>query len=119
MFEIEVSVPFRFSHHLEGFGQEFAAKHEHIWNVTLTTRTGDLDRRGVSLDFVELKKNLASILEPLQGKVLNNHPPFDNLQPTAEHLAQWVATKMDQLYPALVKKVTVGTETEKARLILE
>ncbi|MBN2380147.1 6-carboxytetrahydropterin synthase [candidate division WOR-3 bacterium] len=118
MFEVEVTVPLKFRHHLAGFADEFARPHEHTWDVTVTTATESLDQRGVSVDFVKLKENLARSLEPFQGKLLNSIPPFDDTPPTAEGIARWVADLIAESYPGLVRAVTVGTDEERARYIL-
>lgn len=119
MFEAEVRVPLSFSHRLEGFGSESQKVHEHTWDVSVTLATAELDQRGVSVDFVKLKENLATMLEPFQGKLLNDCEAFHELQPTAERIAIWVAGKLGKTYPGLIRAVTVGTGEEWARFILE
>jgi 6-pyruvoyltetrahydropterin/6-carboxytetrahydropterin synthase len=119
MFEVEVSAPLHFRHRLMGFGEKFEAEHEHTWNIQITARTKNLDRRGACVDFVDMKKKLVMILEPLQAKLLNDHSPFDSLQPTAEHIAQWAAKEMEKSYPGLITEVTVGTTQEKAKFIVD
>ncbi len=119
MFEAQVSVPFRFSHSLKGFGKEFEEVHDHTWVVTVRLLTAALDQRGVSVDFMKLKENLIKLLEPFQGKLLNDCEAFSNMQPTAEHIALWVAGKLEKTYPGLIRSVAVGTEEERARFILE
>ncbi|GEM_PF-2085984 len=118
MFETEVTVAFEFSHHLEGFDIRFAKEHQHTWNITVTIATPDVDWRGVGVDFVKLKQELATLLAPYQNKLLNESDlPFCS-QPTAEHIALWVADKMSYHYPHLIKSVTVGTVEERARFIV-
>jgi 6-pyruvoyltetrahydropterin/6-carboxytetrahydropterin synthase len=115
MFEAQVKVPFRFSHSLKGFGEEFERPHEHTWDITIRLATAALDQRGVSVDFVKLKENLAAMLEPYQGKLLNDCEAFSNMQPTAERIAIWVAERLGKTYPGLISSVTVGTGEEWAR----
>jgi len=118
MFETEVSVSLRFRHRLEGFSREFAEEHEHVWRVTVNLSTQALDQRGVSVDFTKLKENLAALLKPYQNKFLNDCEPFDELPPTAEHIARWVAEALSESYPGLVRSVAVGTDEERARFVL-
>jgi len=119
MFEAQVRVPLSFSHRLEGFGSESQKVHEHTWDVAVTLATAALDQRGASVDFVGLKKDLAELLEPYQGKLLNDCEAFHELQPTAEHIAIWVAENLAKTYPGLIRAVTVGTGEEWARFISE
>jgi 6-pyruvoyl-tetrahydropterin synthase len=118
MFEVEVTVELKFRHYLDGFGEEFSKPHEHTWGVTVTLVTPDLDQRGVSVDFVRLKANLVKLLEPYQGKLLNDCKlPFCT-QPTAEHIALWVADNLAKGYPGLLQSVCVGTTEERVRFVV-
>lgn len=119
MFETEVTVPLDFRHHLEGFGEEFAKEHEHTWDVTVAVAVESLNQLGVSVDFIKLKKNLANLLEPYQGKLLNELEPFNEIPPTAEHIALRVAEGLSRTYPGLLRAVSVGTGSEKARFIID
>ncbi len=118
MFEAEVSVPFTFSHTLEGFGDKYSSPHEHTWDVTLILSTKDLDMRGVSIDFQELKTKLRALLEQYEGKFLNETDLPVASQPTAEHLALWVAAEMDKHYPGLLSSVAVGSPDSRARFLV-
>ena len=115
MFEVEVTVPLRFRHSLEGFGERFSKPHSHTWDVTVVSGAKEVDNRGVSVDFVELKQTLAGLLEPFQGQLLNSHEPFTETQPTAENIARLVAELLGKSYPGLVHSVTVGSGEERAR----
>ncbi|MEM7516161.1 MAG: 6-carboxytetrahydropterin synthase, partial [Planctomycetota bacterium] len=46
-----------------------------------------LDGDGLLLDFHALEADLAALIEPLHNRNLNETPPFDDLNPTAEHVA--------------------------------
>ncbi|MBD3286063.1 hypothetical protein GF359_06110 [candidate division WOR-3 bacterium] len=118
MFEVEVTLPLELKHRLKGFGEDISKPHEHSWNVTVTCCTKSLDKRGVSVDFMKLTEILNRLLEPLQGQLLNSHPPFDQIPPTAENIAVWVAEGIHKSYPNLVKGVTVGSAHEKARYLM-
>ncbi len=118
MFEVEVSVPLKFSHRLEGFGEQFAVAHEHTWRVTVTLAKPSLGKFGVAVDFVRLKEELARLLKPYQGTLLNDQDAFSDTPPTAENIAIWVAGWFLGLYPELVDSVTVGTQEELARYIV-
>jgi 6-pyruvoyltetrahydropterin/6-carboxytetrahydropterin synthase len=119
MFEAEVTVKLKFRHYLDGFGGEFSRPHEHTWGVTVRLATSALDQRGVSVDFVELRENLAAMLEPYQGKLLNDCEAFSNMQPTAECIAIWVIERLGKTYPGLISSVSVGTAEECVRFVPE
>ncbi len=118
MFEAEVTVEWKFSHYLEGFEEKFAKPHEHTWQVILNLAVPDLDNRGVSVDFVKLKQKVIDLLVPYQNKFLNeSNLPFA-AQPTAEHMALWVADNLNQSYPGMIHSVTVGGVGERARFLI-
>lgn len=117
MFEIEVSVAFTFTHFLKGFGEEFSRPHPHTWDVTLILGTQNLDGRGVSVDFLEVKKKLFILLQPYNGKLLNQTDLPIASQPTAEHIALWVAAELDKHYPGLISSVAVGSSIGRVRFV--
>ena len=47
-------------------------------------------------DFVDLKKLLRGIAEPLDHVFLNDMPPFTTVNPTAENMAIYICEKMQQ-----------------------
>lgn len=46
--------------------------------------------QGFGVDFLVLDGWLGEILEPLEGRVLNDLPPFTATSPSAEHVARWI-----------------------------
>ena len=52
--------------------------------------TNELDDIGVGVDFVVLKKKVEKILSRLDYKNINEVPPFDSKNPSAENIARWL-----------------------------
>jgi len=48
------------------------------------------------VDFVELKRVLRAIIERLDHTFLNDVPPFDKLNPSAENMARYFYEEMAQ-----------------------
>ena len=64
---------------------------------------------GFGMDFRELKKLTDQVLEPLDHHLLNEIPPFDHINPTAENLARYIFEGLhDAVKPARLLSVEVS-----------
>jgi len=64
--------------------------HGHNYRVRVYLRARRLDSLGMVLDFADLKAIMQEVLGPFDHRVLNEVPPFDERNTTAELLAQHV-----------------------------
>jgi 6-pyruvoyltetrahydropterin/6-carboxytetrahydropterin synthase len=64
--------------------------HGHNYRVRVHLRARSLDDLGMVLDFADLKAIMQEVLGPFDHRVLNEVPPFDRRNTTAELLAQHV-----------------------------
>ena len=103
MYDLMIRGHFDAAHALTGYPGECCNLHGHTWDVEVVVRGSELDEVGIVYDFKTLKDDLASVLEPLDHAYLNDVPPFDKLNPTAEHLSHYV-------YDQLAVKVGAGVE---------
>lgn len=101
MYELTVKDHFDAAHLLEGYPGECAGLHGHTWEVEVTVRGRALDGVGIVYDFKRLKGDLAAALARFDHAFLNEVPPFDTMNPTAENLAR-------ELYEALAATVGEG-----------
>ena len=51
---------------------------------------------GVGIDFVKLKKFVEEILGELDYQNINEIPPFDEQNPSAENIARWLFLKLKE-----------------------
>ena len=93
MFEVEIERVFCAAHAIVMNGEREPV-HGHNWQVVATIAGPDLDEDGLLCDFHVLDRRLAEILAPFQNADLNTTPPFDTLNPTAEHVARHVARQL-------------------------
>jgi 6-pyruvoyltetrahydropterin/6-carboxytetrahydropterin synthase len=49
-----------------------------------------LDEIGLLVDFVELKRIVHAVLDRMDHQWLNEFPPFDALNPSAENMARYI-----------------------------
>ena len=103
MYQIEVAHQFAAAHAVTIRGEQETV-HGHDWLVTVILGTDALDEDGLALDFLDLRARLRRVLDPFAQRHLNETPPFDGINPTAELLAKHVA---DQLAPDLPERVRI------------
>lgn len=88
MYEITVEHEFCAAHAITVGGVREPA-HGHNWRVTATVE-GALDADGLVCDFHTLRDTLVNICDPFDNQDLNLTPPFDAINPTAEHVARHI-----------------------------
>ncbi len=90
---VEHSFTARHSLPLPGGGRE--EPHRHTWRVTATFRsdrlTGDM---GVVVDFLDVRRALERICNELNGADLNEVQAFSDGKPSAERVAEHIASAM-------------------------
>ena len=71
-------------------------RHGHNWRVRVSVSATELDSAGMVMDFSELKRRVVDILAPFDHQDLNETPPFDKLNPTAENIAALVFSELSK-----------------------
>lgn len=90
MFEVTVEAAFAAAHSLRGYRGKCEDLHGHNYRVRLTVTGKELDQIGLLQDFTLLKQVLRGIIGKLDHKHLNELPPFDTTNPSAENLAKFI-----------------------------
>jgi 6-pyruvoyltetrahydropterin/6-carboxytetrahydropterin synthase len=108
MYEISIEREFCAAHAIEMRGVQEPV-HGHNWHVTAVLAGRDLDADGLLTDFHQLERQIDGILEPLHNADLNATPPFDAVNPTAEHVARYIAESLAEIVAdgATVSRVSV------------
>ena len=70
----------------------------------------ELDSIGLLVDFVELKRSLHAVLDRMDHQWLNEFPPFDRLNPSAENMARYIC---DQVMESLKARDGVRVQAVK------
>jgi 6-pyruvoyltetrahydropterin/6-carboxytetrahydropterin synthase len=89
MFEVSVEETFAAAHALRGYHGKCENVHGHNYRVQVTLEGEALDATGLLVDFVEIKRVMGAIVERLDHRFLNDVPPFDTLNPSAENMARY------------------------------
>jgi 6-pyruvoyltetrahydropterin/6-carboxytetrahydropterin synthase len=118
VFELTVRGHFDAAHALHGYPGECRELHGHTWDVEVTVAGEHLDDVGIVYDFKRLKDDLSDVLEPFDHGYLNDVPPFDRENPTAENLARVVFERLSERVGTEVRVVEVAVwESPIAKIV--
>jgi 6-pyruvoyltetrahydropterin/6-carboxytetrahydropterin synthase len=87
MYEIAVEKHFDAAHFLRGYRGKCEAMHGHRYRIVVKIEAAELNEIGLAYDFTDLKGHLNDILERFDHACLNDVPPFDKINPSAENIA--------------------------------
>ena len=90
MFELIVKRSFSAAHQLRGYKGECENLHGHTYRVEVFVRAEKLNDIGLAVDFKELKKDIDALLDGYDHRLINEVPPFDKINPSAENMARTV-----------------------------
>jgi 6-pyruvoyltetrahydropterin/6-carboxytetrahydropterin synthase len=96
MFEISVEETFAAGHALREYHGKCENVHGHNYRVRVTLAGERLNRIGLLVDFVEVKRILRAAIERLDHQFLNDVAPFDKLNPSAENMALYFYEEMNK-----------------------
>ncbi len=96
MFEVSIEHTFAAGHALRHYKGKCENVHGHNYKVQVIVRGEKLDHAGLLTDFVDLKRLLRAISEPLDHVFLNDIEPFTTVNPSAENIALYICEKLQQ-----------------------
>ena len=94
MYEVTVKTGFAAAHQLRLYDGKYENLHGHNWTAQVTVEADELDPIGVGIDFVKLKAMVEKNLSELDYHNINDVPPFDEQNPSAENIARWLFLKL-------------------------
>lgn len=99
MYEVCINREFSSAHFLRDYEGKCAKLHGHNWKVEISFRSPSLTDNGIMIDFLDIGAALDGLLDQLDHAVINDVPPFDQLNPTSENLARWFYTEIAERMP--------------------
>jgi len=120
MFQVSVEETFSAGHALRGYKGKCENPHGHNYRVRVNLEGEQLDSIGLLFDFTHLRRILRELIGDVDHKFLNDQPPFDSINPSAENLAKFFydeTTRQMDAMPggARIARVTVWeTDTTSA-----
>ena len=94
MYDVTVKTGFAAAHQLRLYDGKYENLHGHNWTAQVTVEADELDPIGVGIDFVKLKAMVEKNLSELDYHNINEVPPFDEQNPSAENIARWLFLKL-------------------------
>lgn len=107
MFELSLEREFCAAHAITMKG-DVEPRHGHNWRLVVTVAGETLDDDGLLCDFHLVEQSLDRVLGRFHNADLNETPPFNEVNPTAENVVKHVAESMVALLPAGVRVVRVS-----------
>jgi 6-pyruvoyltetrahydropterin/6-carboxytetrahydropterin synthase len=101
MFEVTIEETFAAGHALRNYRGKCENVHGHNYRAEVALQGAELDAIGLLVDFVELKRVVHAVLDRMDHQWLNDLPPFDTLNPSAENMAKYI---YDEVSAALMTK---------------
>lgn len=118
MYELTIKGHFDAAHSIRDYPGECRNLHGHTWDVEVTVEGEELDAIGIVYDFKSLKADLSGVLERYDHVCLNDVPPFDVLNTTAENLARVIYEELEGKVGSQVRvKEVVVWESPIAKLV--
>lgn len=109
MHTLTVTAEFAAAHAIVMRGER-EALHGHNWRVRAEVAGPRLDEDGLLCDFHLVEEALRGILAPLHNHNLNETPPFDRLNPTAERVSEHIARRLGE---ALAGRLPAGARVTR------
>ncbi len=104
MFEVTVEDTFAAGHYLRNYKGKCENPHGHNYKVQVTLQAAELDHAGLLLDFKDLKLVMKHVIDRLDHQMINEVPPFTEINPSAENLARYFYQETN----ARLKDMTAG-----------
>ncbi|MEJ2007920.1 MAG: 6-carboxytetrahydropterin synthase QueD [Acidobacteriota bacterium] len=96
MFEVSVEYSFAAGHALRGYKGKCENVHGHNYKVRVTVQGEKLNSIGLLMDFADLRAAVKGLVEQFDHHFLNDLEPFKELNPSAENLACYLGTELQQ-----------------------
>ncbi len=106
MYSVCVSTVFNAVHAVTICGID-ETPHDHEWKVDVVIAGDTLSDDGLLIDFIEIEKYLADIIEPLLESNLNQNDVLNGDNPSAERVALYFYDKLSQHIQGTVRVQSV------------
>ena len=89
MYEVTVEQSFAAGHSLREYKGKCENVHGHNYRVRVTVEGERLNRIGLLVDFVDLKRAVRKVVDRLDHQFINDLEPFTTVNPSAENIARY------------------------------
>ncbi|HEX23191.1 MAG TPA: 6-carboxytetrahydropterin synthase QueD [Chromatiales bacterium] len=89
-YSLKVVSDFASAHTLRDYPGACSRMHGHNWKVEAEVEASTLDEVGMAVDFRVIRQAVKKLTDRLDHYYLNEIPPFDEINPTAENIAAYL-----------------------------
>ena len=99
MYVVSVQAHYDSAHFLRNYKGKCENLHGHRYVVEVALATNELNDAGLAFDFVDVKKHTREIADWLDHQNINDLPPFDQIEPSAENQARFFFDQLKERLP--------------------
>lgn len=94
---LKTHVHFAAAHVLRGYRGDCEQVHGHNYKVEIEVRATQLDELGMGVDFRAIRTAAREVVSVLDHRMLNDIPPFTEINPTAENIASYIHEQLGRM----------------------
>jgi len=115
-YTMKILLDFAAAHLLRNYEGVCNRLHGHNWKVEVMVVATKLDDVGMGMDFKVIKDATRELIGKLDHRNLNDIPPFDKINPTAENISEYLYSELSKTLNVDGIKVSAVTlwETDRA-----
>lgn len=115
-YTLKILADFASAHTLREYPGACSRMHGHNWKLEVEVTATALNEHGMGMDFKTIKTATRELAATLDHRYLNDIPPFDTVNPTAENIAQYFYQNLSQTVNIETAKISAVTlwETDRA-----
>jgi 6-pyruvoyltetrahydropterin/6-carboxytetrahydropterin synthase len=109
MYVVSVQAHYDSAHFLRNYKGKCENLHGHRYVVEVALQSAELNEAGLAYDFVDVKKHLRALADWLDHQNINDLPPFDEIEPSAENQARFFFDQLRERLPDGMKDALLYT----------
>ena len=115
-YTLKILADFASAHTLRDYPGDCSRMHGHNWKLEVEVTATALNEFGMGMDFKTIKTATRKLAKTLDHRYLNDIPPFDTVNPTAENIAQYFYQNLSKILNIDTAKISGVTlwETDRA-----
>ena len=115
-YTLKILADFASAHTLRDYPGDCSRMHGHNWKLEVEVTASALNEHGMGMDFKTIKTATRELAKTLDHRYLNDIPPFDTVNPTAENIAQYFYQRLSKILNIDTAKISSVTlwETDRA-----
>ena len=115
-YTLKILADFASAHTLRDYPGDCSRMHGHNWKIEVEVTATALNEHGMGMDFKTIKTATRALAKTLDHRYLNDIPPFDTVNPTAENIAQYFYQSLSKTLNIETAKISGVTlwETDRA-----